>query len=172
MSKKINWCIEQHKKTNHYYSEYLPYEFHLRMCANVYEDFKHLLDDEVDYFTGNKYEGVRGDETVTLRTACYDAIWGHDTIEDCRVSFNEVSTHLGPEAADIIFAVTNEKGKNICIDKISGFWGKDGFEISNGFHKLKSECLILKREDGTTYFNNENLPLNCWQTNYKDTQIL
>ena len=112
MSKKINWCIEQHKKTNHYYSEYLPYEFHLRMCANVYEDFKHLLDDEVDYFTGNKYEGVRGDETVTLRSACHDAIWGHDLVEDCRVSFNEASTYLGPEAAEIIFAVTNEKGKN------------------------------------------------------------
>lgn len=73
---------------------------------------------------------------------------------------------------DTIVCFPWSTGKNICIDKISGFWGKDGFEISNGFHKLKSECLILKREDGTTYFNNENLPLNCWQTTYKDKQVL
>lgn len=112
MDKKIKWCIERHKETNHFYDTYLPYEFHLRMVANVYEDFKHLLDDEVDYFTGNKYEGVRGDETVTLRSACHEAVFGHDLLEDCRVSFNDASTHLGPEAADIIFAVTNEKGKN------------------------------------------------------------
>lgn len=112
MDKKIIWCIEQHRKSNHYYSEYLPYEFHLRMCANVFEDFKHLLDDDVDYYSGNKYEGIRGDETVTLRDACYYAIWGHDLIEDCRVSFNDVVTYLGQEAAEIIFAVTNEKGKN------------------------------------------------------------
>lgn len=108
---KIEWCIERHRKTNHFYDTYLPYEFHLRMTANVYEDYKHLLDDEIDYFTGKKYEGTRGDETVTLRSACHYAIWGHDLVEDCRVSYNEVSSYLGPEAADIIFAVTNEKGK-------------------------------------------------------------
>jgi (p)ppGpp synthase/HD superfamily hydrolase len=33
-------------------------------------------------------------------------------IEDCRVSYNDVKEQLGQEAADIIYAVTNEKGKN------------------------------------------------------------
>jgi (p)ppGpp synthase/HD superfamily hydrolase len=32
-------------------------------------------------------------------------------IEDCRVSYNDVKQHLGEEAADIVYAVTNEKGK-------------------------------------------------------------
>lgn len=112
MKSILDWCTEQHHKTNHFYDTYLPYEFHLRMGVNVYNDFKHLLDDEVDYYTGNKYEGVRGDETVTLRDACYKAICGHDLIEDTRTSYNQVVDHLGHEAADIIFAVTNEKGKN------------------------------------------------------------
>lgn len=112
MKSTLDWCIDQHKKTNHQYDLYLPYEFHLRMGVNVYEDFKHLLDDEVDYFTGEKYVGKRGDETVTLRTACYKAICGHDLIEDTRTSYNEAVNHLGQEAADIIYAVTNEKGKN------------------------------------------------------------
>ena len=107
----VNWIIDQHKNTNHMYDKYLPYEFHLNMAANVYEDFKHLLDDEVDYFTGKKEFSRGGEETVTLRTACYFAVWGHDLIEDTRVSYNDVKSSLGPEAADIIYAVSNEKGK-------------------------------------------------------------
>ena len=30
---------------------------------------------------------------------------------------------------DIIVCFPWDRGKNICISKISGFWGKDGFEI-------------------------------------------
>ena len=40
------------------------------------------------------------------------ATWGHDLIEDTRVSYNDVMNHLGQEASDIVFAVTNDKGKN------------------------------------------------------------
>ena len=105
------WCIEQHRSTNHFYDTYLPYEFHLRMVNQVAQDFKHLLDDTKDYFTGEPYRGPR-QEQVTLRDACLRATWGHDLIEDCRVSYNDVKTHLGQEAADIVYAVTNEKGKN------------------------------------------------------------
>lgn len=109
----IAWCIAKHTETNHFYDFYLPYEFHLRMVNNVAQQFKHLLDDEVDYYTGKKEYGTHGkDETVTLRDAVMIAVWGHDLIEDARVSFNDVKMHLGPEAADIIYAVTNEKGKN------------------------------------------------------------
>jgi (p)ppGpp synthase/HD superfamily hydrolase len=112
MNTSINWCINQHKHTNHFYDKYLPYEFHLKMVANVAEDFKHLLDDELDYYTNEKYVGKRGDETVTLREACLIAVWGHDLIEDCRVSYNDINNQLGQEVADIVYAVTNEKGKN------------------------------------------------------------
>lgn len=108
---KIDWILEQHKSTNHQYDTYLPYEFHLRMVAEVANDFKHLLDDTKDYFTGEDYRGPMQDQ-VTLRTACLRSAWGHDLIEDCRVSYNDVKTELGQEAADIIYAVTNDKGKN------------------------------------------------------------
>lgn len=40
---EVNWIIKQHKDTNHYYDKYLPYDFHLKMVVNVYEDFKHIL---------------------------------------------------------------------------------------------------------------------------------
>jgi len=88
-----DWCIEQHRKTNHFYSEYLPYEFHLRMVNNVYEDFKHLLNKKLTY-------------------RCGIAVWAHDTIEDTRVSYNDVGIQFGVEVADIVYAVTNDKGKN------------------------------------------------------------
>ena len=112
MSEKVQWCIAQHRDTNHQYDTYLPYEFHLRMVYGVANTFKHLLDDEVDYFTGKREYDRRDDITVTLQDACLLATWGHDLIEDTRVSYNDVEAHLGQEAADIIYAVTNEKGKN------------------------------------------------------------
>ena len=40
---QIKWCIEQHIKTNHWYDQYLPYEFHLRMVATAAKDFIHLV---------------------------------------------------------------------------------------------------------------------------------
>jgi len=111
MNSKIEWCIDQHKNTNHFYDDYLPYEFHLRMVNQVAQDFKHLLDDTVDYFTGDTYRGPKQDQ-VTLRQACLLATFGHDLIEDTRTSYNDVKAHIGQEAADIVYAVTNEKGKN------------------------------------------------------------
>jgi (p)ppGpp synthase/HD superfamily hydrolase len=88
----IEWCIAQHKKTNHQYDAYLPYEFHLRMVVKVAEDFLHLIPNDML-------------SDVLL------AAWGHDLIEDTRVSYNDVKNNLGEVAADIIYALTNEKGK-------------------------------------------------------------
>jgi (p)ppGpp synthase/HD superfamily hydrolase len=95
---KKKWILEQHSGTNHMYDKYLPYEFHLRMVVNVYEKFKHIL---------SNHHGV-----IDNQANVYLACWGHDLIEDTRVSYNDVKEHLGQEAADIIYALTNEKGKN------------------------------------------------------------
>ena len=106
----IGWCIQCHEKTNHMYDTYLPYEFHLRMVAQVAEKHKLLLDDTKD-FSGKELTGPRLPFQVTLRKACLRAAWGHDLIEDTRVSYNDVKEVMGQETADIIYAVTNEKGK-------------------------------------------------------------
>ena len=91
---QIKWCIDQHIKTNHWYDEYLPYEFHLRMVAQAANDFMHLIPDP------------------KFREVLLLAAYGHDLIEDTRVSFNDVKEVLGLGAAEIIYAVSNEKGKN------------------------------------------------------------
>jgi (p)ppGpp synthase/HD superfamily hydrolase len=109
MEKKIEWIIDQHRNTNHQYDTYLPYEFHLRMVNHVGEQFKYLLD-EREFYTGE--DVVNPEQQVTLQGACMLATWGHDLIEDTRVSYNDVKDYLGQEVADIIYAVSNEKGKN------------------------------------------------------------
>ena len=96
---QIKWCIDQHVKTNHWYDEYLPYEFHLRMVAQAAKDFIHLIPDSNDGENSSR-------DNVTL------AAYGHDLIEDTRVSYNDVKSVLGFEAAEIVYAVSNEKGKN------------------------------------------------------------
>jgi (p)ppGpp synthase/HD superfamily hydrolase len=105
------WCIEQHRNTNHFYDTYLPYEFHLRMVVQVCNDFKHLLPNMLltreESVYHNRFETI--DETKhSVELAC----WGHDLIEDTRVSYNDVKNKLGHNAAEIIYAVSNEKGKN------------------------------------------------------------
>ncbi len=92
MIDKAQWCIEQHEKTNHFYDSYLPYEFHLRMVVNACKQF-------ID---------IPQRQWSELEVAC----WGHDLIEDTRVSYNDCKEVLGEYVADIIYAVSNEKGKN------------------------------------------------------------
>jgi len=40
------------------------------------------------------------------------AIWCHDLIEDARQTYNDVKTNTNEFVAEIVYAVTNEKGKN------------------------------------------------------------
>lgn len=93
MESEIKWIINQHANTNHYYDIYLPYEFHLRMVVQAVKDF------------------ASQEKNIDLNDLIL-AAWGHDLIEDTRVSFNDVKDILGITAAEIIYAVTNEKGKN------------------------------------------------------------
>jgi len=96
---KIKWILKQHESTNHMYDTYLPYEFHLRMVAKVVEKFIELIPN-------------LNDGETALRDTVILAAYGHDLIEDTRVSYNDVKENLGLGSADIIYACTNEKGKN------------------------------------------------------------
>lgn len=92
---KIQWCIGQHKETNHLYDNYLPYEFHLKMVAQIADEYRHLLSQKENFMFD------------CIGLACY----GHDLIEDARCSYNDVKNVLGVVTAEIVYACTNEKGK-------------------------------------------------------------
>jgi (p)ppGpp synthase/HD superfamily hydrolase len=79
--------------------------------VNVFEDFKHLLPENL-YIETNDRAPDRDVTQHVIQLAC----WGHDLIEDTRVSYNDVKNRLDDNGhsyiANIIYAVTNEKGKN------------------------------------------------------------
>ena len=85
------WAINKHKETNHLYDG-KPYEHHLFMVYDIAQMFSHYIGD--------------GDhETV------YAGCWLHDTIEDCRVTYNDVKAEFDELVAEIVYALSNEKGK-------------------------------------------------------------
>ena len=77
---------------NQKYNKTLPYSFHLDMVAKQVNYFKYLLTEE--------------DYRMAIKGA-----YGHDSIEDARVTYNDIKDKFGTELADIIYACTEEKGK-------------------------------------------------------------
>ena len=82
-----------HSSTNHKYDG-KPYLTHLDMVYSSCVKYIDLLPDDKDF---------RED----VMAACYC----HDLIEDCRQTYGDVFRKFSPEIADLVFAVTNEKGK-------------------------------------------------------------
>lgn len=91
-NKALFYAKEKHSSTNHIYDD-KPYEYHLWM---VYDTAKMFIN-----YIGEPY-----------REIVYAACWLHDTIEDCRVTYNDIKKEFGEEVAEIVYALTNEKGKN------------------------------------------------------------
>lgn len=88
------YAIKCHSSTNHYY-EGIDYEYHLKMVVKAAHSFRYVL--------GN----VPEEEWEKVIAAC----WCHDVIEDTRQTYNDVKEVVGEDVADIVFALTNEKGK-------------------------------------------------------------
>lgn len=92
MTQIRRFAIEAHHQTNHLYNG-APYSLHLAMVVEYAYKYKHLVSDAVF------------DEVIA-------ACWLHDTIEDCRLTYNDVKAVAGKNTADIVYALTNEKGRN------------------------------------------------------------
>jgi len=71
-----------------------PYSVHINMCQDAFYQFNHLIPED-------KLEIV------------LSAIYLHDVLEDCHhISYNDLLKDIGnEEVCDIVYAVTNEKGK-------------------------------------------------------------
>ena len=95
-----------HAAVTQTYGHGLPYAFHLRLTADFVTRFADLLP-------------VADDEVETL----YAAAYFHDTLEDARLSYNdlrrifeELNAHHGThihvhDAAEAVYALTNDKGR-------------------------------------------------------------
>jgi len=82
------FAIKVHHDTNHYYDDYLPYEFHLRMVVKAAKDFIYL---------------IPVDKVFTVIAAAFL----HDAIEDARQNYNSIKKATNIDVAEIVRAVTN-----------------------------------------------------------------
>lgn len=95
-----------HADCNHKYAGDLPYSFHLKMAAAVADQFKHILSDKWEHYVRE------ADLMLSDHDIAKSAVYFHDAIEDARMTYNDVRALIGERAADAVYAVTNEKGKN------------------------------------------------------------
>ena len=89
--KAKEYAVHKHRSVNQLYSGYLPYEFHLQMAVDVANRYINGIPDNKD--------------------ALISAVWLHDTIEDTRTTYDDLVKEFGINIADIVYAVTNEKGR-------------------------------------------------------------
>ena len=90
----IEYATRAHAKTNHFYDGGIPYTYHLRKTAQFAEHYILLIEHDI---------------REQVIAACYC----HDIIEDARQSYNDVFKETESDlVADIVYAVTNDKGKN------------------------------------------------------------
>ncbi len=89
--KAEKYAVEKHADVNHLYAG-MSYGVHLAMVVGFANRFLHLIPES---------------DRETVLAAC----WAHDVIEDTRQTFNDVKKVLGLEVAEIIYALTNEKGR-------------------------------------------------------------
>lgn len=90
----IEFCKNQHDIVcNQKYGTIHPYSFHLELVSKQAYLFKKL---------------VSKDDFGSVVAGC----WGHDLIEDARLTYNDIKDMVGESIADIVYCCTEEKGKN------------------------------------------------------------
>ena len=103
MNLKTSYFIHLHDiGCNQTYGDWLPYSFHLKAVAAQAKKFDMLL-----------MLGMEYDESDVVEAACY----AHDSLEDARLSYNDLlgvweNKQFAREVADIVYCLTDEKGKN------------------------------------------------------------
>jgi (p)ppGpp synthase/HD superfamily hydrolase len=95
----LEFAVRHHTEAGCFYGD-LPYLHHL---MDVCEQLR-----DMGLHPGLKKPKVSKQQATTLLVACVL----HDVVEDTAVTLDEVREKFGDDVADIVFAVTNEPGKN------------------------------------------------------------
>ena len=135
-------AIRWHRQVNHRYGK-RSYKYHLGQVVGVAIRFKQHIPAEL-------FEVVIA------------ACWLHDTIEDTRRTYNDVKVIFGKQVAEIVYAVTNEKGRTRSSRANSkyymGIMNTDGAEYVKLFDRI-ANIEHSKKEGGKMYdvYCKENL---------------
>ena len=92
---------------NQKYDKKLPYSFHLDMVLKQVQKFSYLIK--------NRYSRANPEKNMFNLDTIWDEIvvsaFGHDSIEDARLTYNDIKELYGDRVADIIYLCTEDKGK-------------------------------------------------------------
>ena len=91
---------------NQKYDSTLPYSFHLKCVEEQAIKFQHLIP--------NRLEKARplNIESHTIGFEVMIAILAHDSIEDARITYNDLNKVFGDIVAEIVYLCTDNKGRN------------------------------------------------------------
>ena len=79
---------------NQKYAKILPYSFHLEMVAKQAKKFEKYIPSDNPY-----------------HDAIWNSIYGHDSIEDARLSYNNIKEKCGELTAEIVYLCTENRGR-------------------------------------------------------------
>lgn len=94
--KSKEYAMGKHRETNHLYDG-KPYILHLTEVFHNAQMF---------------YMPIYKLHDANLIEVLQSAAYCHDVIEDCRETYNDVAKNTNEQVADIVYALTNEKGRN------------------------------------------------------------
>ena len=141
----MNWAIAAHQNANQQYDSN-PYSVHLFLTVQWAKKF-------IYYIPHNSQEDV------------INACWLHDTIEDARITYNDILhiTNNNKRIADIVFAVTNEKGRNR-LERANDVYYKG--IVTTEFASFVKLCDRLANAEYSAYTNSKMFKL--YQKEYED----
>jgi (p)ppGpp synthase/HD superfamily hydrolase len=91
-----NYFFDLHDITvNQKYNKILPYSFHLGMVEAKAIKFQNLIPVDEPHFSN-----------------IFISVYGHDSIEDARLTYNDIKTTFNENVAEIIYLCTEDKGRN------------------------------------------------------------
>mgnify|MGYP000508835938 CR=1 FL=1 len=149
---------------NQKYGDALPYSFHLKAVEAQGKKFLHLIDET----TATNYDITRSNE-VGVHTVVICALIAHDAMEDARFTYNNVvdtcnkffhNIVAAKVVADIVYCVTDEKGKSRSERKNDKYYdtcidcGKN-FSYKQSFYKHKK--YICKNKNNSEILNNSEI---------------
>ena len=163
---------------NQKYGETLPYSFHLKCVEAQGHNFFNLIRNSIISNEDNRFS-----ESVYLREVLALALTAHDALEDFRMSYNDVkelcsqlgNTTAGEMIADIVYYVTDEKGKNrkerksdkyykeLSENKLAVFVKLADISANTLFSKLTGSSMYRKYKSEFSYFKER-----CYVEEYKE----
>lgn len=93
IEKAKRFAFTAHESTNEFYDGQ-PYSIHISEAVEFGKEFLHLI------------------PTDEAKQQILAAIYLHDTIEGCRISYNDIRKEFGKEVAEMVLAVTPLRGRN------------------------------------------------------------